>query len=172
MRKAIIILFVSFLFIELNIFGQELPELNKDVVDFVDQKPQPVSKSQEDRLALTGEKQIVSIAHDSRGYPKVQFILPLDVFVSNKSKSQDNQKYRPKCLRPLAFDFMIGEIRCVKGTYSKKEVMIKHVDQICYRDPQFETIKATESLRLPDCKNSELLVHRYQPELRIDTESR
>jgi len=120
--------------------------------------------------ALQDQKTSVVIDHDSRGYPKVRLVLPLDIL--EKENKESDGSFRPRCLVPLDPEFLLGEMRCVKGAYVKKNIYVRHVDQICYRDPQFETIKSKESLNLPECKNSEVLINLFEPRLRIDTEAR
>ena len=110
------------------------------------------------------------IDHDSRGYPKVSFILRMDLL--DLPKKVDDKLELPKCMQPLLSDMELGELRCVKGSVNKAKLTVSHVDQLCYRDPLAEHVKAKSSINLGKCKASELLIYRFSPHIDIDTEAR
>lgn len=135
------------------------------MVEYVDVKP-----SREKATKLKESTTVMTIDHDSRGYPKVQFVLPLDYFAESTGSTKGI--YKPKCMRPLDENLNVGHLKCVKGVYVKKTVQVKHLDQVCYRDPRSEAVKSKESLQLSNCKTSEFILFSFNPVLRVDTEAR
>lgn len=132
-------------------------------VDYVVESPKKVTN-------LTEAMETRHIDHDNRGYPKVSFILRLDLL--DLPKKPEDKLELPKCMQPLSPDLELGELRCVKGAVNKAKLTVAHVDQQCYRDPLAEPVKAKTSINLNKCKASELLIYRFSPHIDIDTEAR
>lgn len=128
-------------------------------VEYVQQTPEKVAA-----LAVGSEAR--KVYHDHRGYPKVSFVLRLDMF------DEVADTMLPKCMQPLAPDLAIAELRCVKGGHSKVILTVSHVDQLCYRDPMAEAVKARKSVNMGKCKASELLEYSFKPDIRVDIEQR
>ena len=117
------------------------------------------------------EAELVSSAEfevdDQSGKPKPFLVLRLDYF----PEPEPGRTTLPACFRRFPGNFALGEARCIDGT-GTAPLFAKNVDQDCYTKANSEREAAVEPLLLVGCKRAEVYAYSFDPQIRIDVETR
>ena len=105
---------------------------------------------------------------EKTGRSKAVLVLRLDYFPDPKPGVTN----LPLCYRAFPETFEVGVAVCDGQPDLKVPVLAKNLDQDCYTDPTVERTIALQPLVMPGCKRGAVLVHAYEPRLRVDLEVR
>jgi hypothetical protein len=105
---------------------------------------------------------------EKTGRLKATLVLRLDYF----PEPRPGQANLPACYAPFPQDFAIGVATCADKPDVSIPVTAKNIDQDCYTDAKQERTAAVQPLLLPGCRRGQLLVHAFEPGVRVDTELR
>ncbi len=125
----------------------------------------PARVGEADASASTAQRFDVD---EKSGRPRGSLVLRLDYFPEPKPGSTN----LPACYAPFAADFDLGIAYCDGKPEAKVPVTAKNVDQDCYTDPKLGRRPAAQPVILAGCRKGILLVHAFQPALRVDVEVR
>lgn len=102
--------------------------------------------------------------------PRQRLVLRLDYFPNQKSPQSDRQI--PNCIEPLKKDFEIGFLICHRKEGSRVLLLAGMVDQVCYTQSPPMRVVAQDSLVLADCSRATAILHQFDPQLRLDLETK
>ncbi len=100
--------------------------------------------------------------------PRGTLVLRLDYFADPKPGVTN----LPACYGAFGGDFELGIAYCEGKPESKVTVTAKNVDQDCYTDSKQGRRAAMVPVTLPGCRRGVMLVHSFDPQLRVDLEIR
>lgn len=100
------------------------------------------------------------------GRAKAILVLRLDYFPDPRPGVTN----LPVCYAPFAETFDVGLAMCDGKPEIKIPVQAKNLDQDCYTDPSVERVVAIQPLVIPGCKKGVMLVHTFDPRVRVDVE--
>lgn len=100
--------------------------------------------------------------------PRGALVLRLDYF----PEPQAGVTNLPACYGSFGDDFELGVAYCDGKPEAKVPVTAKNVDQDCYTDSKQGRRAAVAPVSLVSCRRGVLLVHAFEPQLRIDYEIR
>lgn len=100
--------------------------------------------------------------------PRGALVLRLDYFPEPKPGVTN----LPACYGAFGGDFELGVAYCDGKPETKVPVTAKNVDQDCYTDSKQGRRAAIAPVSLASCRRGVLLVHAFDPQLRIDYEIR
>lgn len=142
-------------------------------------KPDESAKSAVNTVALmpkkvgegdaTKEGAVITFDVDEKtGRARSTLVLRLDYF----PEPRPGVTNLPACYAALPGTFELGVLSCVDKPGDKKVVFVRNVDQDCYTNPKDDRVAASEPVTLPGCRRGQLLVHAFEPGLKVDTETR
>lgn len=105
---------------------------------------------------------------EKTGRTKSTLVLRLDHFPDPKPGVTN----LPVCYAPFPEGFEVGVAVCDGRPDVRIPVFAKNVDQDCYTNPSMQRVSALQPLVLPGCRKGGLLVHAYDPRLKVDLEVR
>lgn len=105
---------------------------------------------------------------EKSGRPRSFLILRLDHFPDPKPGTSS----LPSCWRAFPGDFDLGMAFCDGKPEIKVPVFAKNVEQDCYTDPKVERTPAASPLALLGCKKAYVVMHQFEPRMRVDVELR
>jgi hypothetical protein len=105
---------------------------------------------------------------EKTGHPKINLVLRLDYF----PPAQPGAASLPACFNPLPVDFDLGTVQCADNPAEAVQLTAGNVEQDCYTDPKSARTPPQDVVELDGCKHGVVLVHSFNPPLRIDTEVR
>ncbi len=100
--------------------------------------------------------------------PRGALVLRLDYFPD----PQPGVTNLPACYGSFGDDFELGVAYCEGKPETKVPVTAKNVDQDCYTDSKQGRRAAVAPVSLASCRRGVLLVHAFEPTLRVDYEIR
>lgn len=100
--------------------------------------------------------------------PRGTLVLRLDYFPEPKAGVTN----LPACYGAFGGDFELGVASCEGKPESRVPVFAKNVDQDCYTDAKQGRRPAVAPVALAGCKKGVLMVHVFDPPLRVDLEVR
>lgn len=112
---------------------------------------------------------VQSFEIDSKsGRPKQQIVLRLDYFPKNESGGTN----LPACYGAFPSTFELGIFFCQGQQDHAQPLLVGHVAQDCYTNPRFERVPASSPMQLAGCTQGALVLHQFDPALRVDFEQR
>lgn len=101
-------------------------------------------------------------------HPHGTLVLRLDYFPAPKSGVTN----LPVCYGAFGGDFEVGVAYCDGKPETQMPVTAKNLDQDCYTDSKQGRRAAMVPLTLLGCRKGVMLVHSFEPQLRVDLEIR
>ena len=127
----------------------------------------PALISRGDKNADGSARRVTIVAADERGELRSRITLRLDYFPG----ARPGQATLSACLRPLAPDTVVGSVVCTGRNETRQELRAGHLDQVCPSESPPSRTPRTLSFSFPGCRELQLSVWEFRPELRLAVES-
>jgi len=105
---------------------------------------------------------------EKTGRLKQSLVLRLDYF----PKTETSGTNLPACFGIFAESFQLGFFSCAGRPETNQALNAAHLSQDCYTNPRFNRVQPSTPIVLPGCSRGTLVLHTFDPPMRIDAEQR